>query len=253
MTTKTLATAGTSGGGAGAIAPIGNISLVHVVMDTLMQRTRGLPGIGAFYGRSGLGKSFGAAYANHPQGFNGIYVSCRSFETKKSLAEQICKAIGITPKGNIPDIVEGIIEVLSAGNRPLIIDEVDYIVDSRTLELIRDLHDASGAAILLIGEEHLPAKLKRHERFDNRVLVWQPAAACNGSDFDLLAKQYAPTLAIAPELKKRVLAETNGVTRRIVVNLENIKRWCDRKGTKTAPADADVDLYTGRAPGRAPL
>lgn len=247
--TKKMATA--SGGG--VIAPTSNIGLVHSLMEQLTTRAPGLPGIGTFYGRSGLGKSFGAAYASHPAGFNGIYVSCRSFETKKSLAEQVCKAIGITPKGNIPTIVDGIVEVLSISARPLIVDEVDYIVDSRTLELIRDLHDASGAAILLIGEEHLPAKLKRHERFDNRVLTWQPAAGCSASDFDLLAKQYAVEIKIDPDLKRRVLTETQAVTRRVVVNLENIKRWCDRKGTKEAPADCDVDLYTGRAPGRAGL
>ena len=245
--TKSLATA--SGGG--VIAPTSNIGLVHTLMDTLMTRASGLPGIGAFYGRSGLGKSFGASYAGHPSGFNGVYVSCRSFETKKSMAEQICKALGLTARGNIPDIVGGIVEALALSGRALIVDEVDFIVESRTLELIRDIHDASGAAVLLIGEEHLPTKLKRHERFDNRVLVWQPATGCTAGDFDLLARQYAPLLAIAPDLKKRVLADTHGITRRVVVNLENIKRWCDRKGTKEAPADCDVTLYTGRAPGRA--
>ena len=249
MTSKSLATALTSGAGSGAIAPIGNIGLVHTVMDQLQTRAAGLPGIGCFYGRSGLGKSFGASYAGHPAGFNGIYVSCRSFETKKSLAEQVCKAIGITPKGNIPAIVDGIVEVLAISGRALIVDEVDYIVESRTLELIRDLHDASGAGILLIGEQHLPAKLKRHERFDNRVLVWQAAADCSPADFDLLARQYAAAITIDPALKKRVLSETGGVTRRVVVNLENIKRWCDRKGTAAAPADCDVKLYTGGAPG----
>jgi hypothetical protein len=248
--TKKMATAGMGGGGGGVIAPTSNIGLVHSLMEQLTTRAPGLPGIGTFYGPSGLGKSFGASYASHPAGFNGIYVSCRSFETKKSLAEQVCKSIGITPKGNIPSIVDSIVEVLSISARPLIVDEVDYVVDSRTLELIRDLHDASGAAILLIGEEHLPAKLKRH---DNRVLTWQPAARCTSGDFDLLAKQYAGEIHIAGELKKRVLTETNGITRRVVVNLENIKRWCDRKGTKQAPADCDVDLYTGRAPGRAGL
>lgn len=250
MTVKSLATAHTSGAGAGAIVPIGNIGLVHTVMDQLQTRAPGLPGIGTFYGRSGLGKSFGASYAGHPAGFNGIYVSCRSFETKKSLAEQICKAIGITPKGNIPAIVDAIVEVLAVSGRALIVDEVDHIVESRTLELLRDIHDASGAALLLIGEEHLPAKLRRHERFDNRVLVWQAATPCNAADFDMLAKQYAATIAIHADLKKRVLAETNGVTRRVVVNLENIKRWCDRRGTTAAPADCDVTLYTGRAPAR---
>jgi len=242
--TKKLATAG------GSVAPTSNIGLIHTTMETLTQRAPGLPGIGTFYGPSGLGKSFGASYASHPAGFNGIYVSCRSFETKKSFAEQVCKAIGITPRGNIPAIVDDIVQVLVLSNRPLIVDEVDHIVDSRTLELIRDLHDASNAAVLLIGEEHLPAKLKRHERFDNRVLVWQPAVRCTAADFDHLAKQYAGEIEIAPELKQRVLLETNGITRRVVVNLENIKRWCDRQGTKAAPATANVELYTGMAPGR---
>lgn len=242
--TKKLATAG------GHVAPTSNISLVHVTMDTLVERASGLPGIGTFYGPSGVGKSFGASYASHPAGFNGIYVSCRSFETKRSFADQICKAIGITPRGNIPQVVDEIVQVLVLSGRPLIVDEVDHIVESRTLELIRDLHDASGAAVLLIGEEHLPAKLRRHERFDNRVLVWQQAVRCNPADFDLLAEQYAGAIEIAPELKKRVLAETHGITRRVVVNLENIKRWCDHKGVKVAPGDADVELYTGMAPGR---
>jgi hypothetical protein len=247
--TKKMATA--SGGG--VIAPTSNIGLVHTVMESLTTRAPGLPGIGIFYGRSGLGKSFGAAYASHPAGFNGIYVSCRSIETRKSLLEQMCKATGITPKGTNAAILDDMIEALSLTSRPLIVDEVDYIVESRTLELIRDLHDASAAAILLIGEERLPGKLRKHERFDNRVLLWQPATACSIADFDLLVKHYAADIQIAPELKKRVLAETHGVTRRVVVNLENIKRWCDQNGTKAAPADCDVHLYTGAAPGRVSL
>lgn len=235
----------------GAVAPTGNIALTWALMDQLTTRAVGLPGIAALYGRSGLGKSFCAASAAHPAGFNGVYVSCRSFETRTSLAQQVCKALGIKPLGTIPGLIDAIIEALALGGRPLIVDEVDHIVDSRTLELIRDIHDGSQAAILLIGEEHLPAKLKRHERFDNRVLIWQPAVACSPKDFDVLAKQYAGAISIDPALKTRVLAETGGITRRVVVNLENIKRWCDRKGTKQAPADCDVALYTGRAPGKA--
>lgn len=248
MTTN-LNTANGIGAG-GTIASTSNIALVHTAMDSLVSRAPGLPGIGILYGESGLGKSKGAAYASHPAGFDGIYVSCRSFETKKSFVEQICKSIGIKARGNIPAIVDEIVQALVLTNRPLIVDEVDYIVESRTLELIRDLHDASGASILLIGEERLPAKLKRHERFDNRVLVWQPAAKCSPADFDALARQYVPGIEIAAGLKVRVLAETHGITRRVVVNLEHIKRWCGQHGVKVAPADATIQLYTGTAPGR---
>lgn len=234
----------------GNVAPTSNIGLVHAVMEQLVKRAPGLPGIGVFYGRSGVGKSFGASYASHPAGFNGIYVRCRSVDTKRSLCVLICKAIGITARGNVPELIDEITQVLALSGRPLIIDEVDHIVETRTFELIRDLHDAADSPVLLIGEERLPSKMRKHERFDNRVLVWQPAVLCTPADFDLLQKQYAGAIDIAPELKKRVLAETHGITRRVVVNLENIKRWCDRTGVKMAPADADVELYTGAAPGR---
>lgn len=237
----------------GVIAPTSNVGLVHTTMETLLHREAGLHGIGVFYGRSGLGKSVGAAYASHPAVFNGIYVRCNSYETKKSLVEQICKEMGILPKGNIPAIVNAIVEVLVISGRPLIVDEVDYIVESRTLELLRDLHDISGAPLLLIGEEHLPGKMKRHERFDNRVLVWQPAVVCSSTDFDLLAKQYTPTITFDPALKKRILAESKGVTRRVVTNLDKIKRWCDVRGITEAPADCDEKLDTGNAPGRVVL
>lgn len=234
----------------GEISATGNVALMHTVMDTLTKRAPGLPGIGTFYGPSGYGKSFAAAYASHPQGFNGVYVECHVYDTMKSLVESIARGLGLNIKGTIAAQMGQIVEALALSGRPLILDEGDVLVDSNRLELVRNLHDASGAAVLIIGEQDLPSKLKRHERFDNRVLVWQPATRCTGSDLDMLAKQYCPTTTIAPELKKRVLSETDGITRRVVTSLVNIKRWCDAKGVKEAPADADVLVHTGAAPGR---
>ena len=237
-------------GAGGNISPTSNIALTHTLMSTLTQRAQGLPGIGVLYGASGLGKSTGAAFASNPTTFNGLYVSCRSFETRKSLSEMICKNLGIVPKGNIPALVEAIIETLAIAQRPLIIDEVDHIAESRTLELLRDIHDASGAPLVLIGEEGLPGMLRKHERFDNRVLVWQPAALCSAKDVAALCKQYAPKITFAEDLQKRLLAECEGRTRRVVVNIENIKRHAEQQGITQVDATCAVKLYTGRAPGR---
>jgi DNA transposition AAA+ family ATPase len=234
----------------GTIAPTANIALVHQVMDSLTRRAAGVPGIGAFYGQSGLGKTFAAAYVCHPAGFNGVYVQCNVYDTMKSLTETLGRALGLKLKGRIAEMMGQAIEALAMSNRPLIFDEADVLVDTNRLELVRNLHDASGAAVLIIGEQDLPGKLRRHERFHNRVLVWQPAVRCNLSDLDLLAKQYCPTIGIATDLKRRMLVETEGVTRRVVTNLVNIKRWCDSRVLKEAPADADVQFYTGSAPGR---
>lgn len=241
---KKLETAG------GQVSPITNIGLMHTTLEALTKRAPGLPGIGVFYGPSGVGKSFGAAYGSHPNTFNAIYVACRSFEGRRSFVEQVCKAIGIKARGSIADVVEEIVQVLVLSGRPLIVDEVDHIAESKTLELIRDLHDGAQSAVLLIGEEKLPSKLAQHERFDNRVLVWQPAAVCSAQDFDRLAQQYAAGIGIDPAMKTRILTETRAITRRVVVNLEGLRRWCGQKGTQVVPADADVAIYTGAAPGR---
>lgn len=245
MAVKNMATTAGS-----SIAPTSNVGLVHTLMDQLTQREPGMPGIGTLYGPSGLGKTVAAAYASHPVGHNGIYLSCRSYDTKKSFVEQICKAAGVQAKGSIANVVDDIVSLLVVTGRPLVIDEVDHIVESRILELVRDIHDAANAAILLIGEEALPTKLKKHERFDNRVLVHQPAVRCTAADFDLLARQYVPNLGIHVELRKRVLAETTGITRRVVTSLQSIKRWCDAQGLSDAPADCAATIYTGAVPGR---
>lgn len=233
---------------AGKFALLSNITAAHTMLERLKSAPRGMPRIGALYGESGLGKTQAAAYAANPNTFSGVYVSCRAYETAKSLAEMICHAMGLATRGTIVSLIDEIVEELSRSERPLVVDEVDRIVETRSLELIRDIHDQAGCAILLIGEERLPAKMKRHERCDNRVLVWQPAHKCSGSDFDKLAKHYVPHVSISAELKKRVLEESNGVTRRVVINLENIASWCNVRGKNAAGDDYDGDLYNGAAP-----
>lgn len=224
----------------GQIAPTANIALAHQVMDSLTKRAPGVPGIGAIYGQSGLGKTFAAAYICHPAGFNGLYVQCNVYDTMKSLTETIGRGLGLKLKGRIAVMMESVVEHLQGLNRPLVFDEADVLVDTSRLELVRNLHDNSGVPILILGEQDLPGKLRRHERFHNRVLVWQPAARCNLADLDQLAKHYCPTITLAPELKRRLVVETEGVTRRIVTSLVAIKRRCDSHGVKVADVDAEI-------------
>ena len=85
-------------------------------------------------------------------------------------------------------------------NGPLIIDELDHMVKKGAVELIRDIHDGSQAAILLIGEERLPAKLERWERFHGRVLDWVPAQPADLDDCRHLANLYCHNIKIADDL-----------------------------------------------------
>ena len=58
-------------------------------------------------------------------------------------------------KEQMPILLERISEELSCSNRPLIIDEADYLVDKGFAPLIMDIYQSCHATIMLVGEERL--------------------------------------------------------------------------------------------------
>lgn len=158
------------------IANINNLSLVAIAMERLMNRPDGLPGLGVLYGPSGYGKTTATvAVANSTQAY---YVQLRSAWSKKTLLEKICFEMGIPAAKTTAANLDLICEQLAASQRPLILDEADYLVaKAGMVELVRDIYEGSQSPIMLVGEEMLPNKLKKYERFHGRVLNWLPAQA----------------------------------------------------------------------------
>jgi hypothetical protein len=112
----------------------------------------------------------------------------------------------------------------------VILDEMDHLVKKLMVEVIRDIHDATGVAILMIGEEALPAKLKEWERFDNRILVARAAEPASADDALLLRNHYGLASLIADDLAIYFAERCRGVTRRIVNNLRAAQRLADAEG-----------------------
>jgi len=241
--TKTETTVNTS-----TFASLRNVALAMKVLDHLVHRAPNLPGMGVLYGESGLGKSCAAAAAANR--FRAVYVECRSYFTKKSLLLAILDEMGIRPGKTVYEMVNQIGEELALSRRPLMIDEMDHIVDRNLVELVRDIYEVSNAAILMIGEERFPAKLKRWERFHNRVLDWQPAERTDLDDARKLARLYSPDVAIADELLGQIVQTTRGVTRRICVNIETVRQEAKKAGHKSIDTKewGTRAFYTGEAP-----
>lgn len=237
---------------ASGFAPLHNVQACSQLMEHLVTRAPNLPGMGAFYGPSGLGKSFAAAACTNK--FNAVYVECRSYFTKKSLLLSICREMRLRAGPTIYDIVSQISEQLSLSGRPLILDEMDHIVDKSLVEIVRDLYEASSAPILMIGEEMFPAKLKRWERFHNRVLDWQPAATSDLADAKKLAHVYSPDVEIADDLLARVVQASRGVARRICVNIELVRQAARSTGKPKGGFNSEWwgsrPFYTGDPPPR---
>ena len=173
------------------IAQIHNLSLVRTAAERLIGRQSSLPGIAVLYGPAGYGKTTAAlSIANETRAY---FVQMRSAWGRKALLEKIIVEMGAKPFGTIPQLLDQVCEQLAASGRMLMVDEFDYCVrNDGMIELIRDIYEGSQSTLLLLGEEMLPQKLKRYERFHSRVLSWIPAQPITPADAALLVPIYAP-------------------------------------------------------------
>jgi DNA transposition AAA+ family ATPase len=81
---------------------------------------------------------------------------------RSSLCDAILHELSERSSGPIARKMQVIIDRMGEmPERPLIIDEADFIIRRGMVDMIREIHDKSQAPIILIGEEMLPAKLQK--------------------------------------------------------------------------------------------
>ncbi|KIP19154.1 ATPase associated with various cellular activities family protein [Burkholderia sp. MSHR3999] len=234
----------------GAIAQIANLGMCEIAIERAVSRSANLPGLVCFYGPSGWGKSMAANFVANTR--RARYVQAKSVWTKKHFLKAVLFEMGIKPAATIPEMADQVAEELAASGRPLVIDEMDHLVDRNAVELVRDLYESSQAPILMIGEEGLPNKLKRWERMHGRVLAWVPAQPVTIEDAHKLRPLYCPNVDVAENLLAKLVELSHGSVRRVCVNLERIQEEAMVQGRD----DMDLaswgkrELYTGEAPKR---
>lgn len=232
-------------------AQIFNLELVRTASERLSGRTSGLPGIGCLYGPAGWGKTCASmAIANEVRAY---FVQLRSAFTRKALLETILKEMSIPPAGTLNMMLDQIAAQLGASRRMLILDEFDHAARNGSMvELVRDIYEASQGTVLIVGEELLPKKLARYERFHSRILTWVPAQPVTLADARLLGPIYAPNVHIDDEMLEHVVQIAKGSVRRVSVNLARIAEEAavDGIGTMTLREWGERRFYDGQAPVR---
>ena len=233
-------------------AQIHNLDLVRTAVARLVNRQASLPGFAVLYGPAGYGKTTALlAVANETRAY---YVAMRSAWSRKTLLQKILVEMGVKPHGTIPDLLDQVCQQLGASRRPLMIDEFDFALKTENMvELVRDIYEGSQSTVILGGEELLPQKLKRYERFHSRVLSWIPAQPVSLADSRALRPIYASAITIEDDLLAHLVSIANGSARRICVNLNGIADTAALEGWPSVNLAlwADRPLYTGEAPRRA--
>jgi len=87
------------------------------------------------------------------------------------MMKDLLHALGRSPRQYRKDVMfDRMTEALRPDPALFLIDEIDAIAESRRMiAMLKDLHDVTGSAILLIGEERVNGLLRRFEAFYNRM------------------------------------------------------------------------------------
>lgn len=139
--------------------------------------------------------------------------------------------LGEEPKKRAYELFEQAVTKLIEHPQILIVDEVDYLVDStRAIETVRDLHDRTGIPVLLVGMGAADKKLKRYKHLYDRLL-----GIYKFKPFDLEdIRNIVTTLCEVPvdDDVIEVIAKNGNRLRQIVISILKIEELAETNGYK---------------------
>lgn len=179
-------------------------------VDEVTGAERGLSGFVLAYGQAGRGKSVAADRYHYQRG--GAYLRVWQNWSQTSFLQRLLFEV----RGKNTDMPrhtgnrckELIVQALEADCKPLFIDEADRLKIDR-IEDLRDIHEMTGAPIVLIGEEGIFGLLSERRRIWSRVAYEIEFGPISPAEIALYAMQ-AAGLDINLELAAEMARKTEG-------------------------------------------
>lgn len=112
---------------------------------------------GLLYAQAGTGKT--TTIRHYAQQYpDVILIEADVTDTPSVVLKSIAKKIGTSTSGSLNDIKEGILEKLTQSGRMIIVDEAEQL-STKSLEILRRLHDKAGIGLVLVGMPRLLSNL----------------------------------------------------------------------------------------------
>lgn len=157
-----------------------NVKKFVALMAELQTLPPNIPKMALVYGDPGLGKSETIkkwAFKN-----DCVYVRANQGMTTRWLLSEIANELDIDAYWHIDDTFNEIQKSLIQAHKTIIIDEVDYLIEKKTIETLRDLHDVTGCPLVLVGMGMIDKKLSRYPHLYDRIYKKLKFEPFNSSD-----------------------------------------------------------------------
>lgn len=214
----------------------GNVTAFRRAVLTVEDTERGQPGIVVAWGQAGRGKTFAARNSHCVRG--GVYLSAWENETQAAFLGRLCFE---TTKANAPRAANAckvrIIEALKTRRdqgqvATIYMDEADRLHLSRINDL-RDIHNETGCAVILIGEEELIGLLSNQRRIWSRVTQEVAFGPVDEADVAAFALE-AANLDLTSGACAMVRATSDGDMRLVRNMVQLLEQAAKAKETHTA-------------------
>jgi hypothetical protein len=224
------------------MALLKNVVNLRTAYESLNTRPTATPGMALVHGQTGTGKTTAIAWLVNQ--VNGVFVRANAAWTRTSMLGKIMLELGAAPLQRGSSVMlDYIVGSLAASRRPLVVDEADYLfAEARMLDLLRDIHDFTGSAVLLVGMHDIATRLMHRPQLARRITQWIEFLPADFNDALMLANTVCET-EVAPGLLSRLHEEAAGNVGLMVVGLARIESTTKANGW----ACADEDLW-GRRP-----
>lgn len=210
----------------------------NAAVDSVVDGDRNFSGFVLAYGQAGRGKSVAADSYYIDRG--GAYIRVWEGWSQSAFLQRLLFEVrgknGELPRHNGNRCKEMIVDALDDEAMPIFIDEADRLHIGR-IEDLRDIHEMTGAPIILIGEEGIFGLLSERRRIWSRVVEEVEFGPIKSSEVAMYAMQ-AADLNIPADLCKKLAQKAEGdfrLVRNMTILLEKTA-----KAAETNDVDKDM-------------
>jgi DNA transposition AAA+ family ATPase len=203
-----------------------NVKRLHAGLDTVLRRQVGVEQMMLVKGIPGTGKSEALLHWKLQHGSEERqvpYVRADKLSTARSILDDIVTELGELPAFKARDVMSQITARLSEAPRPIIVDEVDYLIQRGQIEILRDVHDKARVPVILVGMDNVDKKLMRFPPLYDRITSIVPFQPLDRDDIREMADAVCD-VAVDDSAVGYIHERSDGKLRRITILLYKAER-----------------------------